>query len=110
MATNDNTIENILEEIKTTQILIRTNNLLLSRFIMQLQEVRKELDLPKRNTFFKFELDEDDYYELIDSFGSKEVDKALYRLDRLLLTNKQELPNNIKRYIMKKLKDKEKNE
>lgn len=110
MATNDNTIENILEEIKTTQILIRTNNLLLSRFIMQLQEVRKELDLPKRNTFFKFEIDEDDYYELVDKFGNKEVDKALYRLDRLLLTNKQELPNNIKRYIMKKLKDKEKNE
>ena len=110
MATENNIIENILDEIKTTQILIRTNNLLLSRFILQLQEVRKELDLPKRNTFFKFEIDEDDYDELVDKFGSKEVDKALYRLDRLLLTNKQELPNNIKRYIMKKLKDKEKNE
>lgn len=110
MATENNIIENILEEIKTTQILIRTNNLLLSRFIMQLQEVRKELDLPKRNTFFKFEIDEDDYDELIEQFGTKLVDKALYRLDRLLLTNKQELPNNIKRYIAKKLKDKERDE
>ena len=108
MDIENNTIENILEEIKTTQILIRTNNLLLSRFIMQLQEVRKELKLPKKNTFFRFEIDEDDYDELVAQFGTIAVDKALYRLDRYLLTNKQELPNNIKRYVAKKLKDKEK--
>lgn len=94
----------IEKEIKTTQVLIRTNNLLLSRFILQLSETRKELGLPKRNTFFKFELLEDDYKELINEFGKDEVDKALYRLDRMLIKNKQHCPNNIKRYISSNIK------
>lgn len=96
-------LDNILSEIKRTQVLIRTNNLLMSRFILQLAKVRKELGLPKRVTFFKFELLEDDYLLLVKEFGKEETDKALYRLDRLLLTNKQECPNNIAKYIRRKL-------
>jgi hypothetical protein len=102
-------LEEIENEIKTTQVLIRTNNLLLSRFILQLSQVRKELCLPKRNVFFKFELLEDDYKELINEYGKIEVDKALYRLDRLLLKNKQQCPHNIKKYIARKLKRSSKN-
>lgn len=91
-------------EMKNIQVLIRTNNLLLSRFILQLAETRKELGLPKRNVFFKFELLEDDYFQLVKEFGKDEVDKALYRLDRTLLRNKQNCPNNIKKYITSKLR------
>lgn len=97
-------LEEIESELKTIQILIRTNNLLLSRFILQLSEVRKELGLPKRNVFFKFELLQEDYEELILQYGKQEVDKALYRLDRYLLTNKMQCPNNIKKYIQNKLR------
>ena len=91
-------------EIEKLQVLIRVNNLLLSRFILQLQNTRKELGLPKRETFFKFELLEDDYLELINEFGKEQVDKALFYLDRLLLKNKQNCPHNIKKYIRNKLK------
>lgn len=91
------------EELNKVQILIRTNNLLLARFILQLSETRKELGLPKRNVFFKFELLEDDYNELIEEFGKEETDKALYRLDRMLIKNKQQCPNNIRKYIASKL-------
>ncbi|MCM1324186.1 MAG: hypothetical protein NC218_08485 [Acetobacter sp.] len=83
--------------------MIRTNNLLLSRFILELAKVRKELGLPKRCFFFKFELLEAEYKELVNEFGKEKVDKALYRLDRLLLTNKQQCPNNIAKYIRNKL-------
>lgn len=102
----------IQEDLYQLKILIRTNNLLLARFILQLSETRKELGLPKRNTFFKFELFEDDYNKLVDEFGKTEVDKALYRLDRLLIKNKQQCPNNIRKYIAAKLKrsQKEKDE
>ena len=96
-------LEEIESELRKINILIRTNNLLLSRFILQLSTVRKELGLPKRNVFFKFELLQEDYEELVLQFGKQEVDKALYRLDRLLLTNKQQCPNNIKKYLVKKL-------
>lgn len=99
-------LETIESELRKINILIRTNNLLLSRFILQLSTVRKELGLPKRNVFFKFELLQEDYEELILQFGKQEVDKALYRLDRLLLTNKQQCPNNIKKYLVKKLTSK----
>lgn len=92
------------EELNQIKILIRTNNLLLARFILQLSETRKELGLPKRNVFFKFELFEDDYNKLVEEFGKTETDKALYRLDRLLLKNKQECPNNIRKYISAKLR------
>ena len=36
------------------------------------------------------------------------TDKALYKLDRMLLANKQDCPNNIKKYIATKLKKKSK--
>ena len=103
----DEELKDIKETLDRVQILIRTNNLLLARFILQLSEVRKELCLPKRNVFFKFELLEDDYKELVKEFGKTETDKALYRLDRLLLRNKQQCPNNIRKYITKKLKAKQ---
>lgn len=96
------------EEIKKLQILTRVNNLLLSRFILQLQDIREEFNIPKRKTFFKFELLEEDYNELISEFSQSKVDKALYHLDRLLLKNKQQCPNNIKKYIRNKLKKKSK--
>lgn len=89
----------IEKEIEQLQILIRTNNLLLARFILQLSTVRNELGLPKRNVFFKFELLQADYEELVDKFGKQEVDKALYRLDRMLLKNKQQCPHNIRKFI-----------
>lgn len=97
-------LNQIKEELNRVQILIRTNNLLLARFILQLSETRKELGLPKRNVFFKFELLEDDYNELIKEFGREETDKALYRLDRMLIKNKQQCPNNIRKYIASKLR------
>lgn len=97
-------LNQIKEELNKVQILIRTNNLLLARFILQLSETRKELGLPKRNVFFKFELLEDDYNELTKEFGKEETDKALYRLDRMLIKNKQQCPNNIRKYITSKLR------
>lgn len=96
------------EEIKKLQVLTRVNNLLLSRFILQLQEVRKEFNIPKRQTFFKFELLDEDYQELCNEFTKEKTDKALYHLDRLLLSNKQQCPNNIKKYIRNRLKKNEK--
>ena len=92
------------KELKDIQILLRVNNLLLSRFIVEIAKTRKELGLPKRVFAFKFEILEDDYNLLISEFGKNEVDKALYRLDRLLLTNKQQCPNNVAKYIRNKLK------
>lgn len=92
------------KEIKQLQILVRVNNLLLSKFILQLSETRKELGLPKRQSFFRFEILQDDVDELIREFGKDEVIKALYRLDRLLLQNKQNCPHNIKKYIRNRLR------
>lgn len=92
------------EELKNIQILIRTNNLLLSRFILELSRTRKELGLPKRLLFFKYDLLQEEYDKLVSEFGKEEVNKALYRLDRLLLTNRQQCPNNIAKYIRRKLK------
>lgn len=92
------------KEIRQLQILVRVNNLLLSKFILQLSETRKELGLPKRQSFFRFEILQDDVDELIKEFGKDEVIKALYRLDRLLLQNKQNCPHNIKKYIRNRLR------
>lgn len=97
-------LDTLEEELRQIKILIRTNNLLLARFILQLSETRKELGLPKRNVFFKFELLEDDYNELVEEFGKVETDKALYRLDRMLIKNKQQCPNNIRKFITSKLR------
>ena len=98
----------IENEIAKLQILVRVNNLLLSRFILQLSKTRDDLHLPKRNVFFKFELLQDDYNELVNEFGQDMTDKALYKLDRRLRANKQDCPNNIKKYIATKLKKKSK--
>lgn len=91
------------KELKDIQVLIRVNNLLLSRFIVELSKTRKELGLPKRVFAFKFEILEEEYNLLVEEFGKDEVDKALYRLDRLLLTNKQQCPNNVAKYIRHRL-------
>lgn len=103
-------LQDIKDSLEKVQILIRTNNLLMARFILQLSEVRKELGLPKRNIFFKFELLQEDYDKLINEFGKEETDKALYRLDRLLIRNKQQCPNNIRKYIATRLRRKQKDE
>lgn len=103
-------LQDIKDSLEKVQILIRTNNLLLARFILQLSETRKELGLPKRNVFFKFELLQEDYDKLVTEFGKEETDKALYRLDRLLIRNKQQCPNNIRKYIATRLRRKQKNE
>lgn len=97
--------ENQIEkELRQLQILVRVNNLLLSKFILQLSEVRRELGLPKRQSFFKFEILQEDFDDLAKEFGKDETIKALYRLDRLLLQNKQNCPHNIKKYIRKRLR------
>lgn len=99
-------LNQIEKEIRQLQVLTRVNNLLLSKFILQLSETRKELGLPKRQSFFKFEILQEDVDELINEFGKDETIKALYRLDRLLLQNKQNCPHNIKKYIKNRLKKK----
>lgn len=103
----DTRLQIIEDEIIKLQILIRTNNLLLSRFILELDNVKKDLGIPKRQTFFRFEILDDEYNDLVSEFGKPNVDKALYKLDRLLLLNKQSCPNNIARYIRRKLIKKE---
>lgn len=100
--------QEIENELRQLQVLVRVNNLLLSKFILQLSEVRKELGLPKRQSFFKFEILQEDVDELTNEFGKEEVIKALYKLDRLLLQNKQNCPHNIKKYIRNRLKNHEK--
>lgn len=97
-------LNQIEKELKQLQVLVRVNNLLLSKFILQLSETRKELGLPKRQSFFKFEILQEDVDELINEFGKDETIKALYRLDRLLLKNKQNCPHNIKKYIRNRLR------
>jgi hypothetical protein len=99
-------LNQIEKEIRQLQVLVRVNNLLLSKFILQLSETRKELGLPKRQSFFKFEILQEDVDELIKEFGKDETIKALYRLDRLLLQNKQNCPHNIKKYIRNRLRRK----
>lgn len=96
--------KSVADDLVTTQVLIRTNNLLLSRFILALEKTRKKIGLPEREIAFKFELLEEEYKELVAEFGQEEVDKAMYRLDRLLLTNRQQCPRNIKKYLHKRLK------
>lgn len=101
-------LSDIEDKLYRNEILLRVNNLIVSRFILQLSQVRTELGLPKRTTFFKFELLEEDYNTLCTEYGKEETDRALYWLDRALLLNKQDCPNNIKRYIASKLKKKSK--
>lgn len=79
--------------------------MLLSRFILELSSLQKQYNLPRRVVFFKFELMQDEYDRLVEDYGKPLVDKALYKLDRLLLTNKQQCPNNIAKYIRKRLRE-----
>lgn len=99
-------IDNIISQYNTLEILTRINNLLMSRFILQLSQARKDLHLPKRETFFRFEILESDIQELYEKFGKDEVQAALFKLDRLLLLNKQNCPHNVKRYIEKRIMNK----
>ena len=61
------------------------------------------LDIPKRITFFRFELLKSEYDTLINEFNQRDVDSALTKLDRMLLLNKQNCPNNIAKYVRTKL-------
>lgn len=97
-------LEDVYNELKSLQVLTRVNNILLSRFILQLSDVKQSLHYPKVQTLFRFEILDDDYKELVAEFGSKETDKALYKLDRLLALNKQNCPHNIKKYIRNRLR------
>lgn len=96
-------LQTIEDELKDFEILIRVNNLLMSKFILQISNLTKEYNLPKRVTFFRFELLKEDYDSLVEEFGKQETDRALYRLDRLLIQNKQQCPNNIRKYIRNRL-------
>lgn len=99
----------ILNQLKELNILTRVNNVLLSKFILQLQTVKRELHLPRLVSFFRFEILKDEYEELCEEYGRNEVDKALYHLDRQLVRNKLECPNNIKRYIKTQMRKTERN-
>ena len=96
-------LQAIEDELKDFEILIRVNNLLMSKFILQISNLTKEYNLPKRVTFFRFELLKEDYDSLVKEFGKQETDRALYRLDRLLIQNKQQCPNNVRKYIRNRL-------
>lgn len=98
--------QEIMDELKKINILMRVNNIVISKFILQLQTLRKELHLPKLISYWKFELLEDEYVELIKEFNRSDVDKALWYLDRQLVDNKMDCPNNIKKYIIRQLKKK----
>lgn len=97
MKNNNN--QELTDLIKQLNVLMRVNNLIMSRFIMQVENLKKEIRLRNTKTFFKFEITDEDYNSLVTEFGKKEVDRQLYHLDRLLLTNKQNCPHNIKKYI-----------
>lgn len=99
----------VLNQLKELNILTRVNNVLLSKFILQLQTVKRELHLPRLVSFFRFEILKDEYEELCEEYGRNEVDKALYHLDRQLVRNKLECPNNIKRYIKTQMRKTERN-
>lgn len=99
-------MQDINEKLNRVEVLIRTNNLLLSRFILELATLQRKFNIPKSLTFFKFEITKEEYEKLCKEFKKTEVDKALFYLDRLLLKNKQQCPNNITRYVRTKLKNK----
>jgi len=92
------------ERLRQIDILIRVNNLIISKFILQLSNLKKQLNIKDSNDFFKFSILQTDYEELINQYGKQEVDKVLYRLDRMLILNKINCPNNIKNFVIKKLK------
>lgn len=105
---NDDKLEReISEQLKQLNILMRVNNVLISKFILQLQTVKKILNLPKVESFFRFELLQEEYQQIVDEFGKRETDNALYWLDRQMSKNKIQCPHNIKRYIVNKLRKKQ---
>ena len=63
-----------------------------------------ELKIPRHKLFFKFAISNDDYDLLVREFDSASVDKALVKLDRLLMTKRQGCPNNIYQYARARLK------
>lgn len=97
-------IIDLQEMLRTQEILLRTNNLIMSRFILELNNLMTELKVPRHKLFFKFSISDDDYDLLVKEFDSTSVDKALIKLDRLLMTNRQDCPNNIYQYTRSKLK------
>lgn len=76
----------------------------MSRFILELNNLMSELKIPRHKLFFKFAISDDDYDLLVKEFDSVSVDKALIKLDRLLMTNRQDCPNNIYQYARARLK------
>lgn len=102
----DTQLEKILNEINELKILTRVNNVLVSRFIVELQGFKKYQRVPNTQHFFRFELLDDEYSALVREYGKDDVDRALYRLDRLLITNKMSCPNNISKYVRRKLEKK----
>lgn len=108
MAENLSQIERRLleldESLRQINILLRVNNLLISKFILQLSNIKRQYNIKDSNDFFKFSILQTDYEELINQYGKQEVDKVLYRLDRMLILNKINCPNNIKNFVIKKLK------
>lgn len=105
----ENNSQELTDLIKQLNVLMRVNNLIMARFIMQIENLKKEVQSRKTKTFFKFEITDEDYISLVTEFGKKEIDRQLYHLDRLLLTNKQQCPHNIKKYIYKKASKRKKN-
>ena len=97
-------ITDLPEMLRTQEILLRTNNLIMSRFILELNNLMTELKIPRHKLFFKFSISDDDYNLLVKEFDSASVDKALIKLDRLLMTNRQDCPNNIYQYTRARLK------
>lgn len=97
-------IIDLQEMLRTQEILLRTNNIIMSRFILELNNLMTELKIPRHKLFFKFAISDDDYDLLVKEFDSASVDKALIKLDKLLMTNKQDCPNNIYQYTRARLK------
>lgn len=94
----------MLHRLTQLEILQRVNNVIISKFIRQLERTRKELRLPKSISCFTFDLTEDEYEELNSEYDPKDVNKALYYLAHQLAENKMDCPNNIKKYIIRQLK------
>ena len=96
-------IREMQEQLKQINILVRINNILLSKFINQLQEVKKRIRVPDVVSFFRFDIYLEDYKELCKEFEKKDVDKALFWLDRQLIQNKMACPSNVKSFVLKRL-------
>lgn len=99
-------MENI-SDYKEFEILLRVNNLLLAKLINEWNTVKKEIDLPKRYFGFKFTITQQDFQELCDKYGRKDVENVLFKLDRMLLLNKMNCPRDIKKYVARRINGKQ---